>query len=119
MVDMRKFSVFSRQSSVQKNKAKRSTQSTQRSEHRGHGDTELRRSYSLRRASTGSRREALEAGYVPKNKPTLNATIRPLMTDQNCTAAGSGVAIETSFAVMMPQSTPMAPPLTAIVAEPR
>src|SRR5260221_4192367 len=70
--------------------------------------------YSDRNASTGSRREALEAGYVPKNRPTLSATINPLSTDQNCTAAGSGVAIETSFAALIPQSTPTQPPMTAI-----
>src|SRR5712691_13073656 len=73
--------------------------------------------YSERKASTGSSLAALDAGYVPKNKPSLSATARPPMTDQSCTALGRGETQETSLAMSTPIKTPTAPPMTAIVED--
>jgi len=60
---------------------------------------------------------AFDAGYVPKNKPTLSATASPPITDQSCTALGSGETQETSLAASTPKKTPRAPPITEIVED--
>jgi hypothetical protein len=75
------------------------------------------RGYSDRNASTGSIRAAFEAGYTPKNNPTLVATSKPITTDQSWTELGREVVSVTNFASRIPRSTPHTPPIAAIVAD--
>src|SRR5215831_4427452 len=44
--------------------------------------------YSYLNATIGSRREALRAGHMPKNSPTLTATTKPVITLQTGTVVG-------------------------------
>jgi len=67
--------------------------------------------YSERSASTGSAWQ-LDAGYVPKKRPTLKATIRPLITVPQCTELGSENAHVMALATSTPHKTQMAPPIT-------
>src|SRR6185436_200188 len=46
------------------------------------------RGYSYRRASIGSRREALNAGYMPKNRPTAAENPRPIAKDHHGSETG-------------------------------
>ena len=59
---------------------------------------------------SGSSRAARIAGYSPKNSPTTAVMPMPIITDQTCTAAGSGVSLLMICARMKPRIVPTTPP---------
>src|SRR3989454_10062503 len=66
--------------------------------------------YSVRRATTGSSRAALTAGYTPKTSAINEARPRPSSATQPRTTAGNGVSWRSRRARENPRATPMRPP---------
>src|SRR5215471_839617 len=66
--------------------------------------------YSWRRASIGSRREALKAGYMPKKMPTDAEKPRPIANDHHGSEIGNPEAKCTVQPMALPSRTPSTPP---------
>src|SRR6185503_16492159 len=66
--------------------------------------------YSYRRASIGSRREALKAGYIPKKMPTDAEKPRPIANDHHGSEMGKPEARWTVQPMPLPSRMPSTPP---------
>src|SRR5712671_8165114 len=66
--------------------------------------------YSYRRASMGSRREALIAGYMPKKMPTDAENPRPMANDHQGSEMGKPDAKWTPQPIALPNTIPSTPP---------
>src|SRR6186997_630730 len=68
------------------------------------------RHHSYRRASIGSSREALKAGYIPKKMPTAAEKPRPIANDHHGSEIGKPVARCAIQPIALPSRMPSTPP---------
>src|SRR5438128_10930776 len=66
--------------------------------------------YSCRRASIGSRRDALNAGYMPKKMPTDAEKPRPIAKDHHGSETGKPETRWMAQPMPAPSAMPMSPP---------